>query len=363
MGTTDWLPPPIWRGRDCPCWCSSASTTSAAPLRRSTRSRPRRPAVPLLRPRLAAARAARLRPRARPRSSGHRVYTPTCATAAPDASTPRRGDRASFRAHGGATSRRLAGFYAESGSWRRRCWSRCRPSGRSAARRPRSSGTTWSARPLGAALERRFTDDGRPRTGSHRRADRDVRVAPRPVARAEPLLPLPPARPWARRLAAPGRRPGRLAEALARAAADAGAEIVTAAGASAIRGDDDGAEVTWHRHGETHTVRSRHVLGDVAPWVQRILMGDSEDAETKPEGSQLVLNLLLDRLPQLRSGVDPRVAFAGTLSRRRRTRPARGGVRRRGRRPAPVDHPGPARLPVPRRSRECSATPPTACTP
>jgi phytoene dehydrogenase-like protein len=55
------------------------------------------------------------------------------------------------------------------------------------------------------------------------------------------------------------------------------------------------------------------VLGDVAPWVQRILMGDGEDAETKPEGSQLVLNLLLDRLPQLRSGVDPRVAFAGTL--------------------------------------------------
>src|SRR6478736_4412738 len=37
-----------------------------------------------------------------------------------------------------------------------------------------------------------------------------------------------------------------VADALTRAAARAGAEIVTSAGVSSIRGGDDGAEVTWH---------------------------------------------------------------------------------------------------------------------
>ena len=167
--------------------------------------------------------------------------------------------------------------------------------------------------PLGAALERRFTDDGvRGRAASEALIGTFASLHDPSLAQNRSFLYHQLGRgPGGWRLPVGG--PGVLAEALARAASDAGAEIVTAAGASAIRGDDDGAEVTWHRQGETHTVRSRHVLGDVAPWVQRILMGDGEDAETKPEGSQLVLNLLLDRLPQLRSGVDPRVAFAGTL--------------------------------------------------
>jgi phytoene dehydrogenase-like protein len=55
------------------------------------------------------------------------------------------------------------------------------------------------------------------------------------------------------------------------------------------------------------------VLSGVAPWVLRILLGEGEDPETKPVGSQLKINFLLDRLPRLRSGADPAVAFAGTL--------------------------------------------------
>jgi phytoene dehydrogenase-like protein len=106
---------------------------------------------------------------------------------------------------------------------------------------------------------------------------------------------------------------GAVTDALARAAAEAGADIVTSAGVSAIRADDDGAEVTWHDGATTHTVGARFVLSNVAPWVLRILLGEDEDPETKPEGSQLKVNLLLDRLPRLRSGVDPEVAFAGTL--------------------------------------------------
>lgn len=106
---------------------------------------------------------------------------------------------------------------------------------------------------------------------------------------------------------------GAVTDALARAATAAGAELVTRAGVSAIRADDDGAEVTWHNGTTEHTVRARRVLSNVAPWVLRILLGEAEDPDSKPEGSQLKINLLLDRLPRLRSGVDPEVAFAGTL--------------------------------------------------
>ena len=106
---------------------------------------------------------------------------------------------------------------------------------------------------------------------------------------------------------------GAVTTALARAAVEAGAEIVTGAGVSAIAAGPDSAEVTWHDGAQTRTVTGRRVLSGVAPWVLRILLGEGEDPDTKPEGSQLKINLLLDRLPALRSGVDPAVAFAGTL--------------------------------------------------
>jgi phytoene dehydrogenase-like protein len=106
---------------------------------------------------------------------------------------------------------------------------------------------------------------------------------------------------------------GAVTDALARAATRAGAELVTNAGVSAIRADDDGAEVTWHDGRSSRTVRGRYVLSNVAPWVLQILLGEQEDATSKPQGSQLKINLLLDRLPRLRAGIDPEVAFAGTL--------------------------------------------------
>jgi len=71
--------------------------------------------------------------------------------------------------------------------------------------------------------------------------------------------------------------------------------------------------VVWDDVDGRQTVTCRHVLSGVAPWVLRILMGQSEEPETKPMGAQLKINFLLDRLPRLRSGEDPEVAFAGTL--------------------------------------------------
>ena len=106
---------------------------------------------------------------------------------------------------------------------------------------------------------------------------------------------------------------GAVTDALAKAAVEAGAEILTGAGVSAISPGPDGAEVTWHDGSGEHSVTARRVLAGVAPWVLRILLGEGEDAETKPSGSQLKINFLLDRLPALKSGADPEVAFAGTL--------------------------------------------------
>jgi phytoene dehydrogenase-like protein len=106
---------------------------------------------------------------------------------------------------------------------------------------------------------------------------------------------------------------GAVTDALAAAASAAGAEILTSAGVSRIDGGDDGAEVTWHDGSRSHTASARFVLANAAPWVLRILMGEPDDPETKPQGAQLKINFLLKHLPRLKSGVDPAVAFAGTL--------------------------------------------------
>ena len=116
---------------------------------------------------------------------------------------------------------------------------------------------------------------------------------------------------------------GAVTDALARAAVEAGATLLTDAGVSAIRPGAslaDGAEVTFHDGERDQVIHAGRVLANVSPWVLAVLLGETHDeaARTahealKPEGSQLKINLLLDRLPALRSGVDPAVAFSGTL--------------------------------------------------
>ena len=106
---------------------------------------------------------------------------------------------------------------------------------------------------------------------------------------------------------------GAVTSAMLRSATERGAEIRTGAGVSSIRAGSDDAEVTWHDGQREHSVRARHVLANVAPWVLRILLGDSGARDLKPEGSQLKINFLLSRLPRLKSGHDPEEAFAGTF--------------------------------------------------
>jgi phytoene dehydrogenase-like protein len=106
---------------------------------------------------------------------------------------------------------------------------------------------------------------------------------------------------------------GAVTDALLRAARSAGAEVTVDAGVSSIKSDGETAEVTWDDNGRVRSVTARHVLSNVAPWVLGILLGEPEAPELKPSGSQIKINLLLERLPRLKSGLDPAIAFAGTL--------------------------------------------------
>jgi phytoene dehydrogenase-like protein len=106
---------------------------------------------------------------------------------------------------------------------------------------------------------------------------------------------------------------GAVTDALAAAARGAGAELVVNAEVTAIRGGAGDAEVDVTQGGGPRTLRARFVLANVAPWVLAGLLGEPRDPADKPVGAQLKVNFLLDRLPRLASGADPRIAFAGTL--------------------------------------------------
>ncbi len=104
---------------------------------------------------------------------------------------------------------------------------------------------------------------------------------------------------------------GAVTDALAGAALRAGAQVVTGAAVSSVSADGTGASVSWLGGDGERTVECSYVLANVAPSVLDRLRGRS--AAVVPEGSQLKINLLLSRLPRLRSGDSPSRSFAGTF--------------------------------------------------
>ncbi|MFJ2755230.1 phytoene desaturase family protein [Nocardioides sp. NPDC087217] len=108
---------------------------------------------------------------------------------------------------------------------------------------------------------------------------------------------------------------GAVTGAIAKAAYAGGAQVLTGATVTSIRGGavGEGAEVTWTDASGSHTVAADYVLSGLAPYVLDGLLGRIPSASDKPVGAQLKINMLLERLPRLRSGEDPKVAFAGTL--------------------------------------------------
>jgi phytoene dehydrogenase-like protein len=103
---------------------------------------------------------------------------------------------------------------------------------------------------------------------------------------------------------------GTVTRELARVARQAGATLRTSATVTGVDADGRNAEVTYRSGGHEYSVAADHVLAGVAPAVLDRLRGIDT---TKPAGAQLKINVLLSRLPRLRSGIDPRQAFAGTL--------------------------------------------------
>lgn len=98
---------------------------------------------------------------------------------------------------------------------------------------------------------------------------------------------------------------------LERAAREAGADLVTGAEVIGVAADGRDAEVVYRRRDGEHVVAGSYVLAGVAPAVLDRLRG--REVSAAPEGAQMKINMVLERLPRLRSGHDPAVAFAGTL--------------------------------------------------
>ncbi|OLR95332.1 phytoene desaturase family protein [Actinokineospora bangkokensis] len=97
---------------------------------------------------------------------------------------------------------------------------------------------------------------------------------------------------------------------LERVARAAGAQIRTGAEVTRVDADASGVEVTYRAGDAEHVIGAGHGLANVAPAVLDRLRGRPS---TAPVGAQLKINVLLERLPAFRSGVDPAAAFSGTL--------------------------------------------------
>ena len=94
---------------------------------------------------------------------------------------------------------------------------------------------------------------------------------------------------------------------LERVAREAGADVRVGHTVDRVDVTEDAVTVS----GDGFALDAAHVLCGVAPYVLAGLLGDP--LPERPSGSQFKVNLLVSRLPRLRSGHDPRVAFAGTF--------------------------------------------------
>jgi phytoene dehydrogenase-like protein len=102
---------------------------------------------------------------------------------------------------------------------------------------------------------------------------------------------------------------GAVSGALAAAATAAGAEILT--GVTVREVADPPAVRAVTADGTEVELAAGHVVWAAAPHHLDRALGRGTDPS--PEGSQLKVNMVLDRLPALRDGTDPATAFAGTF--------------------------------------------------
>ena len=101
---------------------------------------------------------------------------------------------------------------------------------------------------------------------------------------------------------------GALVNELVRVATESGVEISLNSRAVKVVSTAAGVEVEIET-GEV--IAGEYLLSNAAPQVLAKLRGTS--APKSLDGSQMKINILLKRLPKLKSGIDPRLAFAGTF--------------------------------------------------
>jgi len=101
---------------------------------------------------------------------------------------------------------------------------------------------------------------------------------------------------------------GALVKELVRVATAAGVEIRVNSRVKSLKMDAHNATLTLE---DATSITSSFVLSNAAPQVLARLRGKTPPASL--EGSQMKINILLKSLPDLKSGIDPRLAFAGTF--------------------------------------------------
>ena len=101
---------------------------------------------------------------------------------------------------------------------------------------------------------------------------------------------------------------GALVKELIRVATSAGVEILINSKVTSVASDESGV-ITKTESGDVY--QSDYLLSNAAPAVLAKLRGKAQPPSL--DGSQMKINILLKRLPQLKSGIDPRLAFAGTF--------------------------------------------------
>ena len=111
---------------------------------------------------------------------------------------------------------------------------------------------------------------------------------------------------------------GAVTSSMAARARELGAELKAGCEVLSIGDLDDGTAtgnpvrtVTYQQNGETRSVSARFVLANVARPVLESLRGRSSAHDI--EGAQVKVNMLLTRLPKLKSETDPVAAFGGTF--------------------------------------------------
>ena len=101
---------------------------------------------------------------------------------------------------------------------------------------------------------------------------------------------------------------GRLIDELQEKALGLGVEILTEQGVTNIERISSRYRLTTSA---TSIFNSTYVLANCAPQILAALLKVAPPNSL--EGSQVKINMLLSRLPKLKSGIDPRIAFAGTF--------------------------------------------------